>query len=492
MDWFKVDKHGLAKLIEKKGKAWILFELLQNAIDEQGVTKVQIELMPLANRPVVRLTVEDDSPEGFRNLEHAYTLFAESYKKGNPTQRGLWNLGEKLVLALCNRASVHTTKGLVDFGPHGRKESRGAAHCREAGTVFDAEVRMTRAELDEVQQAMEQVIPPEGITVTLNGRRLVRHEPIHSFETTLPTRTADDEGNLIRTSRKTRVDLHEEPEPWIYEMGIPVCKLEGGEKWSVDVGQKVPLNMQRDGVTAGYLRTLRVLVMNEMHEWLDKQDATQPWASEALDDKRCTEQATTKALDLQYGEKRVIYDPSDPEGTKIAVSKGYAVIYGSAHSKGTWENIREAKAALPAGQVTPSPKAYGSGGKVAPSVPESEWTADQRQAIGYIRNIAEALMGFVPGVKIVKVPRFQFAAAWCDGTLFGEELHLNLNALGHKWFKRIVDGDHQEANELLIHEFAHHYSDDHLSSGFHKACCRLGAKLARLALDNPKLFKVTK
>jgi hypothetical protein len=286
-------------------------------------------------------------------------------------------------------------------------------------------------------------------------------------------------------------DEFEDRESWIYEMGIPVCPLEGGERWSVNVDQKVPLNMQRDNVSAAYMRTLRVLVLNEMHEVMEKDDAAQPWAVEAVDDKRCSTEAVTTSLDLQYGKKRVVYDPSDPEGTKLAVSKGYAVIHGGAHSKGTWDNIREAGAALPAGQVTPSPTAYGSGsGKTAEVVPESKWTKNQRQAIGYIKSIGEALLGFMPHVKIVKVPRFQFAAAWCEGgILAGEELHLNLNNLGHQWFKDIVAGSHEDANSLLIHEFAHHIESDHLSKAYHRACCNLGAKLARLALEKPELFK---
>jgi hypothetical protein len=78
----EVDPQGLAKLIEKKGKAWVLYELLQNSIDEEGVTEVTIHLEPMANRPVARIIVEDDSPEGFRNLSHAYTLFAESFSEG--------------------------------------------------------------------------------------------------------------------------------------------------------------------------------------------------------------------------------------------------------------------------------------------------------------------------------------------------------------------------------------------------------------------------
>lgn len=481
----EVDAQGLAKLIEKKGKAWVVFELLQNGIDEAGVTEVTIYLEPLANRPVARLIVEDDSPEGFRNLSHAYTLFAESYKKDNPVQRGIWNLGEKLVLALCNRAEISTTKGTVIFEGNTRRQTRAK---RERGTRFTAEIRMTRAEMAEVEREVQRVIPPRGITVKFNGKVLERPDHAHMFWCVLPTRRADEEGNVVATTRKTDVTLFEvdefdPPEPWIYEMGIPVCPLEGGERWSVDVGQKVPLNMQRDNVTAAYLKTLRVTVLNEMHEHLEKDDVTQPWASEATDDKRCTPEAITRTLDLQYGKKRVVFDPSDPEGTKLAMSKGYAVIHGGAHSRGTWDNIKSAGAALPAGQVTPSPKAYGDG-PPADSVPESKWTSEQRQAIGYIRSIGEVLLGYTPTVKIVKVPRFQFAAAWCDSG----ELHLNINNLGHKWFKRITEGDMEQANSLLIHEFAHDIESDHLSKEYHRACCDLGAKLTRLALEQPALF----
>ncbi len=63
------------------------------------------------------LTVEDDAPEGFTDLTHAYTLFAPSTKRANPEQRGQFNLGEKLVLAVCEQASICTTKGTVVFDP---------------------------------------------------------------------------------------------------------------------------------------------------------------------------------------------------------------------------------------------------------------------------------------------------------------------------------------------------------------------------------------
>jgi hypothetical protein len=100
-EWFSVDKAGLSKQAEQQGKGRLVGELIQNALDEPGVTQIAVTLALVPGRPLAELTVEDDAPEGFRDLAHAYTLFAESYKRSNPTQRGQFNLGEKMVLAVC-------------------------------------------------------------------------------------------------------------------------------------------------------------------------------------------------------------------------------------------------------------------------------------------------------------------------------------------------------------------------------------------------------
>src|SRR6202453_2633169 len=117
MQWFDVDRAGLGKQAEQQSKGRLIGELVQNALDEAGVTQIAVALALVPGRPLADLTVEDDSPEGFRDLSHAWTLFAESYKRGNPEQRGQYNFGEKLVLAVCESASITTTKGSVIFDP---------------------------------------------------------------------------------------------------------------------------------------------------------------------------------------------------------------------------------------------------------------------------------------------------------------------------------------------------------------------------------------
>jgi hypothetical protein len=87
---------GLAQILERKGKEFALFELVQNSWDEPGVQKVAVEIAA-CGRNQARLIVEDDAPEGFKDLSHAFTLFAHSAKTNNPEQRGRFNLGEKVM-----------------------------------------------------------------------------------------------------------------------------------------------------------------------------------------------------------------------------------------------------------------------------------------------------------------------------------------------------------------------------------------------------------
>src|SRR5271168_5239039 len=98
--WFDVDRAGLGKQAEELSKGRLVGELIQNALDEAGVTQIAVSLALVPGRPLADLTVEDDAPEGFHDISHAYTLFADSRKRANPEARGQFNLGEKLVLAV--------------------------------------------------------------------------------------------------------------------------------------------------------------------------------------------------------------------------------------------------------------------------------------------------------------------------------------------------------------------------------------------------------
>ena len=65
-------------------------------------------------------------------------------------------------------------------------------------------------------------------------------------------------------------------------------------------------------------------------------------------------------------------------------------------------------------------------------------------------------------------------------------LDFNLLRLGHRWFEQ---GASEDVDALLIHEFGHEYSGDHLSGDYHEALCKLGAGLKKLALERPEAMR---
>lgn len=483
MDWFTVDKQGLAKLLEKRGKAFALFELIQNCWDTNA-KHVRVTVWPIPTKPYAEVFVEDDDPDGFSDLAHAFTLFAESTKKSNPSKRGRFNLGEKLVLALCVEAQISSTTGTVTFDERGRTEHR--QRRTESGSIFKGTMRMTREEFREAEQALLTLLPPDGVETQFNGVLLKPREVVKSFEETLPTERADEEGILRPTRRKTTVTLHEVrpgETAMLYEMGIPIVELSGGEKWHVNVQQKIPLNVDRDNVTPRYLRELRTYVLNHTFDLLKgKDEATAAWVRDASADNRAVPQAVEKVIAERFGEKRVIYDPSDPEGTKLAISKGYTVIPAGALSKGEWANVKSSGAALPAGKVTPSPKPYSETGAPLKLIPIEDWTKPMERLALFAETLGRYLLGVTVVVQIANEP------LWPHVATFGRSGVLTFNAgrLGKKWFEK--EPTSTAVLSLLVHEFGHFSSLDHLSSEYHDALCDLGAKLALAALQRPELF----
>jgi hypothetical protein len=478
-NWFEVDKQGLARLLERKGKEFVLFELIQNAWDEPGVTKVTATLEHHGRNRAV-LVVEDDAPEGFKDLSHAFTLFADSAKKADPEQRGRFNLGEKLVLAVSDEVTIRTTQGGIRFDAEGRHSLRVR---QPVGSRVECVLRLTAEECHALEEHVRTLISPEHISTSFNGQVLAPRLPLEKLKTTLPTEVADADGFLRRVNRATTVRLYlvlPGETAWLYEMGIPV--VETGDRWHYDIGQKVPLTLDRENVPPGFLRQVRVAVFNRMHGQLTAEDANSGWAEAAVASPDCSQEAAQSYVAKRFGDKRVSFDPSDSEANKLAVSQGYTVVHGSMMSAGAWKNAKAAGAIQPAGHVTPGPKTWtGEGNPDAAAfadwIPESKWTDGMRQIAGFARRMAEKVLSKQITVK------FCATAHHLGGASYGRDGVLTFNKLrlGAKWFER---GITEDVVELLIHEFGHEYSADHLSAQYHEALCRIGARMFLLARQN--------
>lgn len=481
MEWFEVDRVGLAKVLERRGKAFLLFELVSNAWDE-AATEVDVTLERIAGTRNVRLCVRDNNPEGFTDLRHAWVLWASSNKSAQATKRGRFNMGEKLVLAMSESAEIASTTGTVVFDRSGRHVSRKRlAH----GSCITVVVRMTEEERAECDRAARTLQPPPGVRTRYNGALLATRTALGECELVLATENADDEGRLRRTQRKTTVAIHQVLDgevPMIYELGVPI--VDSGLPWHVDVGQKVPLAFDRDNVPPAFLAKVRAGVLELMHGQLDAEKANAAWVRDAIEHHGAdlSQAAVQSVLTARFGERRVSYDPSDPEANSRAVAAGYTVVHGSQLSAAEWAAARGAQAIQPAGRVTPSPRPYSEGGKPLRLIAPADWTEDMSAVVALAKRLANGLLNADIAVSIASEPLWPFGATYGPGNLV-----LNAGRLGRGWF----GGPLAPVLGLLLHEFGHHFESDHLSDGYHKALTRLGGAMAGLALSEPGVFERT-
>jgi hypothetical protein len=469
--WFDVDKKGLEKILRRRGIEFAVFELIQNSWDEEGVTKVFVSLEPIPDTRLALLTIQDDAPQGFKNLSHAFTLFADSEKKTNAEQRGRFNLGEKLVLALCKTATIETTTGTVRFDESGRSV-RQSRHL-DKGSILKCSLKITREEIEQVNAAIKTLIPPATIETYYNGTLLEPRKFTATFAAPLPTEIGDEEGQLRKSTRTTAVHLYpvngDEPAR-IYEMGIPV--VEHDCLWHCDIQQKVQLTIDRENVSPAFLKALRVAVFNYAHAMVPKDRIGQEWTQTAIESPDVEPEAVKDYMEKRFGKLRVSYDMSDPEANNNAVARGYTLVHGGMMTGAAWANVKRCEAIRPAGDIFPTHSKNFVMHEPAQVTPAME---EIRQ---YAIKMADVLMDFRIYVEFGQQASSE-AANWG-----GNRLQFNVPNLGELWFD--LTKNRLAIDDLLIHEFGHHYESNHLSSRYHEALTMLAAK-AMKAIREGKL-----
>lgn len=468
-EWFEVDTAGLAATIEERSRLGL--ELWQNCVDE-AVTKVAILITPSGERGIASLVVEDDSPEGFADLGESYRLYAPSKKRDDATKRGRMNVGEKRVLSLCRDAVITSTTGRVVFRADGTRQHNPRAKTA-AGTRFEANIRWTKEEQAEAVALLRSVLVPEGITLTVNGVEVPSRPAVRELTATLNTVLPDEDGNLRRRTRRQTTVRLVEPQgaelPTIYELGIPVVEHDG--KFHIDVQQRVPLNTERDNVPPTYLRELREAVLNATYDLLQPEDAHSAWVADALP--AASPEALQSFVKARYGDKVVVRDNSDAgkEATQRAIQQGYAVIEGRHLPKGVVSVLREHGIVKPAAEHTNLRRTveYSPDGPDC-TVPIDQYTEGMHRVVNYARKFGLFLLGYEPAVAIERYP---FHKGNHLANFGGRSLRLNLNRLSHRFFNEC---NQEEVDDLLLHEFSHHFAINHFSDDFVYATTRLGAK----------------
>jgi|SRR5215471_5352396 len=486
----EVDTHGMRDQALERGLLALVLELYSNAVDELKVSLVDITLARASEmRGRYKVTVSDNSPDGFRDLAESYTLFAPSYKRDNPEQRGRFNVGEKYFIAACEWVEIVSTTGRIRFDDQGRHNGR---YKRDSGTLITGEIRSNQDQVNEAVAGLMRLIVPQGVTLTVNGLQVPHRRPITTMTATLPTMFPGEDGLMHATQRQTLVSLYAplpDTEPMLHELGVPVVALPNAA-FDIDVGQKVPLNHNRDNVTPSYLAQIHAIALNAAVESgeLDEEHVAETWVREGAGHKNATPEAVRRVMDLRFGTKRVGFDPSDPEANSTALLNGYTVVYPRQLSRDERANVNAAGALQPAGRVFRTPKweySTDPDAEVERTIPESAWTPGMQRIVAHARFLARELLGINHlAVKMVNEPVGPFGG---KGAAYGDE-HLLFNAgcLGFKWFDRAVSDP--AVSSLLIHEFAHHFTSDHKTADYHDDVAGLGGRMVKLALEQPEAF----
>jgi hypothetical protein len=253
----------------------------------------------------------------------------------------------------------------------------------------------------------------------------------------------------------------------IYEMGIPV--VEHDCAFHVDVMQKVPLTIDRENVTTKFLRYMRTAVFNETHELLDTEDVNHEWAQTAIESGYAEPVAVKDYMKKRFGELRASFDMSDLEANNKAVANGYTIVHGSMLTKTAWQNVREAEAITPAGKLFPTHSE-----NLIAMQPADE-TDDMKRVREYAQRLAVLLLKVQIVVQFCDQPSSE-VASWQSRTL-----SFNVRNLGKSWFS--LEHNRLCIDDLIIHEFGHHYASNHLSEKYNDALSRLAATVMQLGRE---------
>ena len=462
--WFEVSKSGLRELQEGKPRHFIARELIQNAWDEQ--TKV-CSFTAQWDKGVATIAVADDNPMGFRDLSDAFTLFKNTTKRNDPSKRGRFNIGEKQVFSLCEKATISTTKGTVIFDKQGRRMSRLR---QDKGSKITILVKMSKTDFDEMLTIVKTYLVPQTISFFVNGEQVAYRKPYKIITATLITENQVN-GVFTRTQRKTDIHiLQTTGKATIYELGLPVSDIDC--QFDLDIQQKVPLSIDRDTVPASYLKALFAEVLNATYEDVTEEASSEVWIRQAVSDKRISGEAVKGIVNKRYGDKVVVANPFDPNSIDDALSHGYNIVNGSEMSKEEWDNIRKA------GAMPSSTDLFGKG--TAPSTP-CEPTAQMEKVAILAKKIAKRLLHIDLTVRFIKSPQASECANFGANTLT-----FNVSRLGNKFFSQTVS---EETINLICHELGH-YAGNHTEHAYHELLTKMAGQLTIIALTEPVFFKV--
>ena len=333
---FAVDTAGLKELLGEQPLWRHSVELATNVFDEFNgysdrakPTTCEVKVYRDSKNRSTWVEVIDNGA-GFERIEDVFTFFGTTSKRTTATVSGRFNSGEKQLLALATEWSVDTAGKLIKFS--GAKRTNRTS--KNTGTAIKARIVCTRDQESEIINGFRSLIAPKGLNYTVNGDEVTR--PFYDYLThvQLPTVILTD-GSMTRTARRTAVEVYRSDKPKLYELGIPVCEIGKGFKYSLNILQKVPVSMNRDNVPASFMDTAIGRVLESLtldgQVLLSEEDEGSEFTKGAF--AKIKDADALSILTKQLFGDLVVRWSSSPEANLLAERQGFKILPRNTFSK---------------------------------------------------------------------------------------------------------------------------------------------------------------
>ncbi len=473
-DRFSFDTLKRAAKVRSRRLGEVLKELLANSLDAQAA-HCHLTCVPAANTRRDKLGLRAfkvscaddgrgcDEPELLRRIgSTTHDLHAET--------RGRFGQGLIDVLVISDEAEIRTLKHRLVFGDGCKITS---TKHRVHGMQFEGVVRHSGEGLDQLESYFDNVIVPEGVVFTFNGRHVAPRRPKRVISNLkLQTVLYDSKTERVRHPRRvTSVEIHPQigGVPMIYELGIAIDTAPWELPYDINVLQKTPLDTERNMLPDNYKRNLISLLTNPMSgEYVEYMAEHKKAPAEIKDDRErailLTDEAKERLVKTVVGVgpeqivRRNPLDKDDRSESQELESIGFVPINRGTLPSGVSEIL--ADAATVANTHDEQCKAHFRDDPDFP--PETE---RQRLCMSFYSQIATALVG--KPVICERVRGGAVAAAYG-----GRKLSLNID-VNHIW----VDPMGEQSLGLIIHECAHENVAGH-GVDFRNEVERIGGRLA--------------
>ena len=322
--WFSIDDDAFIRQQRSRPTSEIVRELLQNALDADGVK--QITITTGKRGPHSTITVEDDGA-GFANDEMLWKVFL-SGKADQPNKRGRKGRGVKEAIASALCAEVEILGRTLFFESGSGRTRKWAKNGRTRGTRVTLELRRSEG-LAAALASVRMIQPPSGVALLIDGTFVVPRGQLGVVNATLPTVIirGDDESEQFRDCTVFRLQCGCLETAHLFEMGVPVCEIK--TPWHLDVQQRIPMPDHRNVVTPAYTARLMTAALNAVADSLDATGFAAPWAIDVLP--LASASAKQKFMKETFGERIAVRNPFDENANALVSEQLNYKVIDTAH-----------------------------------------------------------------------------------------------------------------------------------------------------------------